>query len=357
MENNYKKIEFGQDGTLVTNEPAVTVEVQDEALQEAIPTPDAPVADAQAVQEVQKDVKRRSRAKERIEQLVSKQREVEEMLNARDQELADLRKQLEQNTKLSKEDLKTSLERQVMSLSRQLADYTRSGDVDKAVEAQDQLIDAKVKLSQITSEMAGMRRPESVQPTESPRPAPPAKLPPLAQQWIEEHPEFKTDAIFHAAALVINNQLVNEGFDHNQEDFWDELSDRLSPRFPEVFGIEQESSVQLSKSNTPSHETNNGQQDVNNQAARAPVQSTATPQVPPKSRTTEQTVSSSSRPASPSIQQPNKGTSVEFTQAEAAQAEAWQIPLETMARRIVHQEKNKRADGYTEIMIPKKGNH
>jgi len=356
MESNYKKIEFGQDGTLVTNEPAVTIEVAEETPAEEVQAPEvAPVTNVQEVQEVQKDVKRRSRAKERIEQLVSKQREVEEILSRKDQELMELRKQLEQNTKMSKEDLKTSLERQVMALSRQLADYTRSGDVDKAVEAQDMLIDAKVKLSNLTSEMANQKRIESVQ-AESPRANPPAKLPPLAQQWIDEHPEFKTDAIFHAAALVVNNQLVNEGFDHNQEDFWDELSDRLSPRFPEVFGIEQENGVQLSQSKHPSHETTNGQQDVNNQAARAPVQSTAGPKVPPKARTTEQTVSSSSRPASPSIQQPNKGTSVEFTQAEAAQAEAWQIPLETMARRIVHQEKNKRPDGYTEIIIPKKGN-
>lgn len=354
MESNYKKIEFGQDGTLVTNEPAVTVEVTDEV---AAPVEEnfTPVEQAAPAEEAPREVKRRSRAKERIEQLVSKQRETEEILGRKDQELMELRRQVEQGSKQSKEDLKTSLERQVMSYSKQLADYMRSGDADKAVEVQDMLIEAKVKLSNLTSELAMQKRAESVQ-AESPRANPPARLPPLAQQWIEEHPDFKSDAIFHAAALAVNNQLVNEGFDHNQEDFWDELSDRLAPRFPEVFGIESKNGVQLSQSKHPSHETTNGQQDVNNQAARPSAKPADQAQVPSKARTTEQTVSSSSRPASPSVQQPHKGTSVEFTQAEAAQAEAWNIPLETMARRIVHQEKNKRADGYTEIMITKKGN-
>ncbi len=352
MENTYKKIEFGQDGQVVTNEPIVTIDIADDLKNDLVamePAPEQPPA----LEDSPKEVKRRSRAKERIEQLVSKQREVEEMLSRRDQELADLRKQLDQNTKMSKEDLKTSLERQVMSLSKQLSDYMRSGDADKAVEVQDMLIDAKVKLSGLTSEIAMQKRAESV--PESPRQQQAPRLPVKAQEWINEYPEFNTDPVFRASAMAVNNQLLSEGFNPESEDFYDEINSRLEKRFPEVFGIEQENSVQLTQSKHPSHETNNGQQDVNNQAARTPAQSEQRPQVPPKARTTEQTVSSSSRPASPSVQQPRKGLQVDFTQQEAAQADAWNIPLETIAKRIVHSEKNRRPDGYTEIII-KKGN-
>lgn len=344
MESNYKRIEFGQDG--------IPVEVPMEQPAEVIQTVDTPVDDVQAVEQAQPAAPRKykSRAKERIEQLAREKNDFEALATQQAQELAELRKRVAEGSKQSKEDLKTSLERQVITLTQQLKEYMKAGEPEKSVEAQESLMEAKIKLASLAADIANQSRAQAVDSAQSQPIRSQPTIPEAAQNWINQFPEFNEDMEFRGAALKVNNQLVREGWDPGSEDFYEEISNRLGKKFPEVFGIEEENGVQLSQNKIPSPEANNGQQDANNQVA----QPSARPAQPSPKRTTAQTVSSSSRPASPSVQQPKKGLSVDFTPEEISQADAWGIPLEKLARRIVHQEQTRRPDGYTEIFIPKK---
>lgn len=294
----------------------------------------------------QPDVKpdrRPSRAEKRIKELVAKTHEAEYMLQKERAEKMELQKQLLSGHTTTKESLKAQLEAQVTTLHTMLADAMQSGDSAKVVALQDQMINAKLELKGLQVDLQSNYKAvedAKVQSEQVIRQQPQSSIPEKALEWIEDHPEFKTDELFHNSSLVINNQLLREGFDAQSDEFYEELSQRLSKRFPEVFGVIEEKSVSLSNNTDSSRPPS----DVK---AGVPVQISTQ-----KARSTEQVVSGSSRPSANVIPQRNK-TQVTLTPADVKQAEAWGLDLKQMARRIAHKEANTRTDGYVSITIPK----
>jgi hypothetical protein len=277
-----------------------------------------------------------SRAQKRIKDLAAQKNELQFQLDQERKEKDDLRRQLLQGNTSTKESLKSSLEDAIKSLHTQTIDAMQSGDSEKAVELQDRLITAKMELKSLDYELK-VDKQELAAPVI--RQQAPPQISDKANGWIEDHPEFTSDEVFHAAAIAVNNQLLRDGFDANSDEFYEELSQKLSKRFPEVFGVPQQNSVILSNSDD-SPEAEEGVK------RSAPVVKSTT-----KARISDQVVSGSSRPSANVIQKKN-ATQVELSAQDVKQAEAWGWSLERMARRIAHKENNTRTDGYVSIMIP-----
>jgi hypothetical protein len=217
-------------------------------------------------------------------------------------------------------------------LHNQLTSALQAGDSEKIVELQDKLITAKMELKGLATELKTVQKPSEFQPV--------IRQPQIsdkAAEWIASYPEFNTDELFHNAAITVNNQLLREGFDANLDEFYEELSQRLSKRFPEVFGVQQENEVSLNqKSDSP--------------PADEGVKKSAP--VAKSTRTTDQVVSGSSRSSSNVIQKKNS-TEVHLSEADVKLAETWGLDMKQMAKRIAHKENNSRTDGYVPIFIPK----
>jgi hypothetical protein len=302
-----------------------------------------PVNQQQTKSQVPNERKRPSRAQKRIRELNSKAHELESQLEQERREKHELMKKLNEGSKSSKETMKSTLLNQIQGLTSQMKKAMQDGDTDTVVAAQEQLIDAKTNLKVIELELAQVQEVEDYKP----QPKTPT-VSDAAQNWLEEHPEFFQDAQFHNAAKAVNASLYNEGYDIESEEFYQELSNRLGRRFPkyftksEKFVVPSEDVVEYSQEVDfidPSYETSSDRDVKQTKAA--------------VTKSHQQTVSGASRTptgaASPNNRQNNN--KVTLTPEDLEQMERWGMSMEKMARRKLHMEKNRRADGYVPITI------
>src|ERR1035437_9685128 len=256
-----------------------------------------------------KQERHKSRAQERIKELVAKSHEKDYQLQQALAQTEDLRRQLLLGNTSSKESLKSTLEGQVTSLNSQLVTAMQSGDSTEVIRLQDLAISAKMDLNKLSSELkdnyVAVERAKAA-PVQQPI-RQENQVPEKALDWIADHPVFKSDELFYNSSLVVNNQLLREGFDATSDAFYEELDARLSKRFPEVFGVTEQKGVTLSnKTDSP---------EAQGVKHEAPVQSTT------KARTVEQVVSGSSRPSANVIQK-RITNQVTLSAADVKQAEA-----------------------------------
>ena len=59
---------------------------------------------------------------------------------------------------------------------------------------------------------------------------------PKAEEWASENDWFGTNNVMTAAALAIDAELKNEGYDPNDNEFYQEISNRMKQSFPQQFG-------------------------------------------------------------------------------------------------------------------------
>lgn len=286
-----------------------------------------------------------SRAKQRIKQLHSEKTDLAKQLDKERKERLELEKKLSEGSKQSKQSQKEILTKNLESLSRNLREAMENGDTEEVLKLQDELMDVKMQIAGVSSELQRMEttpEPEQQQNNQSQQQA---EVPEKALEWIEDHPQFTTDELFYVAALTVNNQLINEGYDVEDDEFYEELNTRLAPRFPEVFGTANKNHVQYEEDNKNASDED---EDGNENSSTNNDESSSKP---------EQTVSGASR--TPPHQKGKKGRgkdSVVLSPEMVAQAERWGIGIEKMARRVAHNNKNKRNDGYVPIQITSERN-
>ena len=58
---------------------------------------------------------------------------------------------------------------------------------------------------------------------------------PEAEDWAENNKWFNKDRVMTASAMVIHQDLAEEGFDLNSEDYYNEISKRIRKEFPHKF--------------------------------------------------------------------------------------------------------------------------
>jgi len=197
-------------------------------------------------------------AEKRIRQLIKQRKVREEQLEAQEQKIADLQSQLQNSTQKVQETEKASL----VSYENQLKEKLKlaeegyknaydSGDKDKLLEAQKAIADATTELRMVDAKRFYMddqaKKTETVEPKKEEEAKPtqedkkPAKLHKLAREWISDNSEwYNKDRITTQAAHIINEDLLQEGFDPESEEFYTEISKRLKKEMPHKFGQQEE---------------------------------------------------------------------------------------------------------------------
>ena len=252
-------------------------------------------------------------AAKRIRQLVKQRKERENQVEAL------LRQNQELNDRLqSKSNEVTNISRHTLDLSeKQLTDKIQlarevyleafeEGEKEKLLNAQEMLNEAQSDLKQVTNAKAHYET-QAQQPVAQPAARQPIAQPeadPKAEEWVSNNEWFGKDNIMTAAALAIDAELKNEGYDPNDNEFYKEINNRIKYTFPQKFGEVQER-VQ---------------------------ENTSTP---------AQVVSGGSRSS------PSSRKKIKLSQEDLRLAEKWNIPLETYAAQKL---KVVQADGeYTNI--------
>jgi hypothetical protein len=286
-----------------------------------------------------------SRAKKRIQQLHSEKQEALRLAEKERLEKEMLLKELMNLRKDTTTDTAVKLEDKIAILTKQLTEAIRQGEAEEVVRLQDELISSKMELASKKHELKNIEKLPEPKGESHTKNQNAGQVPEKALEWIAEHPLFNTDELFHTAAIVVNNQLIKEGYDVSTEEFYEELNERLAPRFPEVFGIAPKTQVKSNSKKISSEEELSGeeeQEDVKTEIVQKPA------------KRVQQTVSGSSRPTGSGVVQPKKLASATMTPADIAQAERWGLDVNQVARRMAHIEKSRDSNGYAPIFVDRK---
>ncbi len=255
-----------------------------------------------------------SGAQKRIKQLVRQRKEREEQI----QELVRQNEQLKlavnvKNTEvneINKVSLNASekqLEDKIQLARAAYLDAFEEGEKEKLLTAQEMLNEAQNDLKAVTSAKINYEKRVAQQQQRPVQQQPIPQQPvtdPKAEEWASNNDWFGKDNVMTAAALAIDAELKEEGFSPNDNEFYQEIDNRIKNAFPQKFG-EAHDRVQ---------------------------ESTSTP---------AQVVSGSSRSS------PSSKNKVKLTQEDMRLAEKWNIPLETYAAQKL---KVAKADGeYTDV--------
>jgi hypothetical protein len=261
-------------------------------------------------------------AEKRIRQLVRQRKERDEQiakLLAQNEELSSNLKQKENSfnevSKLNLDASEKQLTDKVTLARNAYMEAFESGEKEKLLQAQEMLNEAQVDLKHLNltkaqmEEVAEQPEPEQAAPVQQPVQQTPD---PRAEEWAADNEWFGKDKILTVSALTIDQELKAEGYDPDDEEFYQEVDRRLAEAFPHKF----------KSSEVPVEENQNRVQEDTSVPA--------------------QVVGSSSRSA------PNSSKSkVKLTKEDVRLANKWNIPLETYAAQKL---KVAEADGeYTQI--------
>lgn len=297
-----EKIEFEVEGA----EPEVASEPE---VEEASPEPAAVEASTElpelegietkgAEKRIRQLVKQKKEREARIAQLEAERQQLLETVTERDKNAVDMHKvtydhsakQLQQQAELAKQSYLTAYD---------------SGDKENMLKAQELLNQTQVELNNIeqnknqlsqyerTIEAREAQRQQQLQlQTQQQQQADTSDYDPMAVEWSRkpENSWFGSDNIMTVAALTIDAQLKEEGYNPSSPDFYQEVDSRMRQEFPHKF---------------------------NQQVVEQEV---------PTQRATQQVVAGQSR--SPTNSSSKK---VKLTQEDVRMAQKWNIPLEKYA--------------------------
>ena len=302
-----------------TNEDKVEYEIEEEVVEAAQPEPEPEVKKEPEVttKEEPKELEgiETAGAQKRIRQLVKQRKEREEQVALLQKQNEQLNKQLyakynevNEINKVSLDASEKQLEDKIQLAREVYLEAFEEGEKEKLLNAQEMLNEAQNDLKAVTSAKLNYEKqaqrvaqqPKQQQQVQQPQPV----TDPKAEEWAASNDWFGKDNIMTAAALAIDADLKEEGYNPHDNEFYQEIDNRIKNAFPHKFGEAQER-VQ---------------------------ESTSTP---------AQVVSGSSRSS------PSSKNKVKLTQEDMRLAEKWNIPLETYAAQKL---KVAKADGeYTDV--------
>ena len=254
-------------------------------------------------------------AEKRIRQLIRQRKERDEHIQAliqKNEELStNLRTKDKEVNTLGKSSLDASEKQLTDKIELARAVYTEAfeeGDKEKVLKAQEMLNDAQIDLKSVTAAKNNYQEIEDVPQQAQPQPQQQVRQQPAndprAEDWASKNDWFGKDNVMTAAALAIDAELKGEGYDPADQDFYQEIDNRLKQAFPQKLGESQER-VQ---------------------------ENTSQP---------AQVVSGGSRSSSSSSRK------VKLSKEDVALAQKWNIPLEKYAAEKL---KVDDSDGYTNIL-------
>ena len=285
---------------------------------ESAPDPD-PVEAAPELEGVDTDG-----AQKRIRQLVRQRKEREEQIIAQQQQLAALQEQLQETERKNAEVFKKNYDVTQRQLEEKAemarAAYLRAyddGDKEAMLSAQEAMFDAKNNINLVKQGRQDVEKysTELVKQAEAynnqvlaQQQQPPA-YDPKAVEWAEKNQWFGQDQVATAAALAIDANLKNEGYDPSSDDFYKEVDKRLRQELPNKF------------------------------------------EAAPASSPKEQVVGGQSRKSPDSTGGKSGNRKVKLTRDDIELAKKWNIPLERYAKEKAKAEKATAMGDYTSINV------
>ena len=228
----------GAEEEVVSAAPEVEVEekpvvetAEEETTDDEEPAKEAETSGAQ--KRIRQLVKQKKEREAQIEDLLQAQKDMQVRLQQREEEYGNLlnnnvesnERQITERIALAKNAYKEALD---------------SGESDRILEAQEILTNAQ----QDNNNLKNFRvEAESFQPVsfeEQQQQAGyqinnPAVAQEKAHKWAAENEWFNNDRVMTAAALEIDNQLQDEGFDPTDDDYYQEVDSRMASAFPYKF--------------------------------------------------------------------------------------------------------------------------
>ena len=180
-------------------------------------------------------IKQRKDRDEEVARLIKQNEELTSKLNNTQKEFTNISKL---NLDATEKQLKDKLE-----LAR--TNYKtahQEGDTEKILQAQEFLNDAQNDLKSVGATKQQFKEPE-VQPQQQvQQPQQQYQQPtpdPKAQSWAEQNDWFGEDKIRTAAALAIDADLKEEGFNPTDDDYYTEIDNRLKEAFPHRYQTQE----------------------------------------------------------------------------------------------------------------------
>ena len=186
-------------------------------------------------------------AEKRIRQLIRQRKErdeeVERLLETNKQLSNTLREKEQEVFHVSKNSLEVS-EKQLtdkIDMARQAyLEAFEEGDKDRVLKAQEMLNEAQGDLKNVTSVKSRYAE-EYVSPPETQQQTQPVqRRDRRAEEWASDNEWFGKDNIMTAAALAIDADLKEQGYSPDDEDFYEEVNNRIQNAFPHKFGEDEE---------------------------------------------------------------------------------------------------------------------
>ena len=208
-------------------------EVTPEQAEEAPPELDG-INTKGAEKRIRQLIKQRKDRDEQIQQLMQSNEQLNSTLLEKDHEVNSIAKK---SLEASEKQLTDKME-----LARSVyMEAFEEGDKEKVLKAQEMLNDAQADLKTIHMyKVSNEEQEQQVQETVGePRQAAPT-YDPMAREWASDNEWFGTDNVMTAAALAIDNQLKEEGYNPNDHEFYQEIDNRIKEAFPHKFGEVQE---------------------------------------------------------------------------------------------------------------------
>ncbi|MEK9694319.1 MAG: hypothetical protein VW270_01065 [Candidatus Poseidoniales archaeon] len=322
-----EKVEFEVEGQ-EENEPVavapepVQIETEPEPEPDTQPAQDAEEgfepAEAQTDSEL-KGIETKG-AQKRIRQLVQQRKEREEQVAALQREKEELQKKLREQEKDIASSLKKSIDSNEQFLQNKIEyakrAYQRAADEGNSAE----MLEAQEAMTQAYAEMTGvnsskdswerynseierqLQEAEQFQQEQVQQQQP--QYDPRAVEWAGQNEWFGSDNVMTAAALALDYELKNEGFDPSDDEFYGEIDRRMREQFPHKFQA-------------------------------APVEEQPAVRKSSASNSTQVVAGASRTPASPS-----SGKKVKLTQEDIRLANKWGIPLERYAEEKLKAERS-----------------
>jgi hypothetical protein len=185
-------------------------------------------------------------AQKRIRQLIKQRKERDDELNTLRHELSSLRQAVkEKDTQLSSS-LKTSIDTNESKLESTLEiakdvykQAAESGDTDRMLAAQETISKTYADMSQVEAQKRAWedynhRVQAAVQEVQQ-NPEVAQQYDPKAVEWASRNSWFGNDQIMTSAALMIDHELKEEGYDPSDDEFYVKVDEVLRQRYPQKF--------------------------------------------------------------------------------------------------------------------------
>lgn len=207
---------------------------------------------AQEQQARQAKVEKSKRAEVRIQSLLAREKQKDQLLMQQARELQSLKAQTQAAKKSQASSLRDQYKQTLDDAEKQLETALNANDAAGVARLTKQIADASMKFNAyqaVSEEYENAPEPEEDN-TQYQQAAP--EVPDEAKSWIKRNPWFFQDEIKHNAARKLSRDISQEGvLDPSDPDYWEELDTRMAKTFNQQQQQQQQEEVKPKKRASP----------------------------------------------------------------------------------------------------------